>query len=268
MEKTEFKQKALEYLVGRYPDKGFKAKEGFELETKEGLLMFLEGAYAEFRDNNFLSMENILDKHVRILDSVKDQTYKWDEIKNNVFPQIKAAHQLKMNIPGSVGVEDELVSVDFFGELRCAFVIDKDESFAYISKKILEEIGIDLDTLKETAMSNLIKLEEDSKRIEKILDNNQRPVVFCESKDGYAAARIMLPNFYEKVSKELGETFVVTIPDRDFMVASITQNAGMLDRIMADKYSKSGHPVCPVLLLRDPNGWQMFKLNKEPAKES
>lgn len=255
MDREDFKQKAYVYLTGKYPELGIKLREGFELETKNGMVIFLEGSYVEAMNDDFFRSREILDKLIRVHNTIEEVDLKWEDVKDKVYPQIKITDQLKMNIPSSVKNMDEMVTVDFFEELVYGFVIDKGESFVYISKKQLEMFETGIETLKTVAIDNLVKLEREKQKITKVIDSEGAPFVYCDTNDGYAAARILLPDFYERMMKELGDTFIVAIPERDFLLAGIVSKENFMQKIMTEKYSQSGHPVCPVLLQRKPEGW-------------
>lgn len=261
MTREEFKIRALEYLGNKYPELKIKGRERFELETEEGMVLFLEGSYSEFQKLNFEKFEEILDKLINALKLIGKEDFGWEEVKDRIYPQLKLEDQLKPLVGDSnLKNEDKLVFVDFVGEIKCAFGIDFSQSIRYVSQKQLENFGIGVEELKKIAVRNLVKQEEMANKINYTKDENGNKYIFCDAVDGYAAARLLLPDFYQTAANTLGEEFLVAIPERDMLAATEKPNALNLRRMALNVYAKSGHPVYPGLLLATKNGLKQISI--------
>lgn len=263
MQREEFLKYALNYYSEKYPELEITDAGDFHLNVKGGHYMFLEPYYMESKASNFENIDEMLEKLIKLtkLASQKNE-FKWEDVETSVYPQIKMDFQLKVNLPSGEVTDDYIVFVDFFETIKCVFVIDKSDSFFYITKKTMDKMGISLETLKAAALRNLAKQEELSHSIKSAKnDNGYVTLIYSNSKDAYDAARILLPKFIETAEKEFGPNFLVGIPDRDFLIAGSVNNAMTIQKMVLDMYHQSGHRILPCMLLYKNSNWSFVKID-------
>lgn len=259
MTKEEYKLKVIEYLKEKYPDKVVEDQEGDDQILVNGSITYLNTPYRASQLANFVDWEETLEDFLGSLSEIDLETkLVWEEIKDKVFPQIKRIDQLAYFEEKAEGAMEH-IKEKFLDDLIMAFAIDFPNSFRYMTANMLEEMGINREEVKKQAMKNLggkmKKLEE-----LKVYENEEvGKFLSWETRDGYDAARIFLPDFYEIMAQELGEKFLVIIPERDCLMAGGMEVAKDLDRAAKEMFGGSTHPIWPDLIEVSPDGFALYK---------
>jgi hypothetical protein len=142
-----------------------------------------------------------------------------------------------------------LVSRPFIPGVATGVVIDGENGYRYVRRTDVVEWKIGLDALFERALKNL---EARSKAAR--LQSGSGPDRFLayEEKDGYDAARLLLPWVRSEAAKLLGEPFLASLPNRDFLILWSAQNSAGFQtftrRKARDDYKAQPYPLTPTTL--------------------
>ena len=142
-----------------------------------------------------------------------------------------------------------LVSRPFIPEVAAAVVIDSERGYRYVRRIDLAQWKIGADALFEQAQKNLDKKSKAAK-----LQGSRGPDRFLafEEKDGYDAARILLPWVRGEATKLLGDPFLVSMPNRDFLILWSAQNSAEFQKFTRQKarddYRAQPYPLTPTTL--------------------
>lgn len=125
-----------------------------------------------------------------------------------------------------------LVSRPFIPGVATAVVIDGAKGYRYVRKIDLAQWKIGVDALFEQALKNL-----DAKSKKAKLEGSRGPDKFLafEEKDGYDAARLLLPWVRAEAAKLLGEPFLASIPNRDFLILWSAENSAQFQKFTRQK---------------------------------
>jgi len=132
----------------------------------------------------------------------------WRAYRKNIMPQLMPVeHKEKMSV----------VFRPFSKKVDIGYVLDDGDQYHFVMKEQFAAWGISQEELHKKALKNLEKLTQDSDIA--ITKMEGATYAITEVLDGYAAARILLPSFRQRLVEELGEPFVAAIPTRDFLIA-------------------------------------------------
>jgi uncharacterized protein YtpQ (UPF0354 family) len=135
-------------------------------------------------------------------------------LKSTVVPQFFPAHWLT-DAP-------DIVFSDFPSRIRIGYVLRENGAYSYVMREQLQESGLSLHALHESALENLRKLAFPRLCLAKTPGGPE--AWLSDTEDNFNAARILLPNVQKAIAADLGEPFLVILPCRDWFVAwSTTQ---------------------------------------------
>ncbi len=132
----------------------------------------------------------------------------WAAARAHVMPQLIASEQSVM-----MPVIYERKSAGMYQ----SYVIDHGDTYDFVMYDDFNKWGIDDATLRLQAFQNLDAASQ-SVNVEQGKVGDKKYVTY-EAEDGYAAVRLLLPSFKQKLTETLGEPFYVGVPARNFLVA-------------------------------------------------
>jgi uncharacterized protein YtpQ (UPF0354 family) len=142
----------------------------------------------------------------------------------------------------------------FTAGLYVTYVFDYPHQRVYINAKILADMtaspNATFDMVHEYALENL-RLRT-NKRSYETHGYRAQTMIVCETKDGYAATRILLPELMEKWSRRIPGHMLLGIPNRDFMIAFSDRDQKHVQAIARQVRRDAGrreHPLYPGLLV-------------------
>ncbi len=98
-------------------------------------------------------------------------------------------------------------------KLFASYVVSCAYDAPYVTEAVLESWGVTEQFVDELALSGL---EHAANEVPVEVTG---PVVRCGEEDGWTASRLLSPTFLHRISRHLGERFVVAIPSRDELLA-------------------------------------------------
>lgn len=167
----------------------------------------------------------------------------WLENRSRVMPQIVPPSLLEhCRRDGR-----ELVALNFVDELSIAFVLDEEERYAYLNRRVLEGWGVSERELLATAMENLQSYSPNGEGALVYQMGSEARLMFAwETFDGYDATRILLSRQLVQMAGRVYGNPVIAIPHRDYLVLFGDSDpdflAEMQDRVQHE-FQENPYPV-------------------------
>jgi uncharacterized protein YtpQ (UPF0354 family) len=143
----------------------------------------------------------------------------------------------------------DLLQIEFAEGLVLCFAVDEPSRVAYVTQERLERWDMPLERIQGVALDNL-SAKQEGLEMAVLPGEDGRPfALVLNSGDGYDATRLVLPQVRDAFAAELGEEYLVGIPNRDFLIAFSQRDPGMaagIARQVRQDYHKMHHPLSPV----------------------
>ncbi|OUC14617.1 MAG: hypothetical protein B0A82_11175 [Alkalinema sp. CACIAM 70d] len=168
----------------------------------------------------------------------------WGDAKDRVFPQLMSSDYLRPFNGARV-----LVTRPFVPGVQLAVAVDRANGYDYVREEDRKRWAVDENVLFETALRNL-----DLKKGNAKLQGGGDPDRFLaiEEKDGYDAVRLLIPWVRQEAAKFLGEPFLASVPNRDFLIMWSTKNSAGFREMAKSKtvedFKSQPYPLSPVTL--------------------
>ncbi|MEE9311285.1 MAG: DUF1444 family protein, partial [Planctomycetota bacterium] len=204
-----------------------------ELNTGEKALLRLENAYVSYLDvhmaDNKVSAKEMLLKWMENMWNVDNEDLSdWTLARTLVYPVLKPfgfAKETDVKVIRRTLIENEL-------ELMVA--VDTGRTLRFLSRDDLDTwLGVSEEDAFFYARENLAALAPDLQCQTLTGEDGEPAAVIFASGDCYDASRVMLPNFYDFLKTILGESLLVGVPNRDFMIVLSDKEAEMVKNISA-----------------------------------
>lgn len=210
---------------------------GFTVEKRAGLKLYVtrhghtlpcnvSKAYQAYQGSPH-RLDDIVAAHLSVLQNMAPlappPTEK--EAAESLLPLLQQTRWLKQpklqnNVPRDEGTVP-VFSRPFVRGVVITYIFDFPEHRAYVNTNIWAQITqngqVPAETIHEYALENL--------RLRTIPNTYQtfgvghKTMIVCETDDGYAATRVLLPDLMEKWSKRIPRRMLIGIPNRDFLIA-------------------------------------------------
>lgn len=214
-------------------------KFNIELGNDTKVVMYLNNAYIRYKQGT--SMEEIIDSFVKPILNNKlfnHNLENWEVVKSKIYPMLKNADFVTSQ------VNSLIYKSDIIPLIVICYVIDIDDQVIFITDKIAEKLGVNVDTIHQCAIVNLKKLPT------KVQNANANGEVFyaCQSLDSYDASRILTIDF-NKYQEKMKSKLLVAIPNRDFLIIFNEKThflPNFIKSIMKDFMTRP-YPIIPVI---------------------
>ncbi|HTE21043.1 MAG TPA: DUF1444 family protein, partial [Armatimonadota bacterium] len=162
----------------------------------------------------------------------------YEGIRHRLLPMLKS-EQWAQGVPG-------VATAEFAPGLLTCFVIDAPSRIAFVTREMLQKWDMPLERIQEVAQDNLASKEEDVE-IMVLRSSDDRVIAMVVSvQDGYDATRLVLPSVRDSFAEELGDEYLVGLPNRDFLVAFSEREpemaAGIVRQVKHD-FQRMNHPL-------------------------
>ncbi len=250
---------------------------GFEIERREGLDLYviphdqpvrcnLKIAYSAYK-NAPQRLDEIVQVHLDSLRRVPPTPPPptEEEAARSLLPMLNPARFLdaieKKEAP-------PLVHRPFVGGLIVTYVFDFPHHRAYINDEILAKMmagerETTFDEIHEYALENL---RQRTKRQDyEMHGRRDETMISCETNDGYAATRILLPGLMKKWASRIPGRMLIGIPNRDFLIAFSDRDPARVAALAAQvrrDAAERDHPLCADLLV-----WQDGRIREHRPKQ-
>lgn len=250
----EFRTRVLEILAREYPDlrSEVSSQWSIELHDRDGEPMGTVGLENLYRDCLLKSesagaiIREYLEQLLQSLGEVDDfQVY--DRIRDRLLPMLKSEDWIA-NLP-------MLATTEFVTGIRMCFAIDSPTRVAYVSQEMLAGWDVPLERVQEVAADNLARkgplemmvLRDEAEHVVALVVNSQ---------DGYDATRLALPSVRDAFAEELGDEYLVGLPNRDFLIAFSQRDSETADGIIRQvkhDYQRMNHPITEAIFRVKPD---------------
>lgn len=170
----------------------------------------------------------------------------WSEVRKRLRPQIFPVEYTRGEAGSARLVFRPLA---FSKALLEGFVIDSEDTFQYVTADHLKKWGVERKQVVDAAYENL-KSQCDSLKLDCSRANGRGAkgkYLTIAITDGYAAARILLPQVRSRIEQELGHPCFIAIPNRDFLIAwsyDFSNDEKFRNQVRRDFHYRD-HPLSP-----------------------
>ncbi|MFN3649818.1 MAG: DUF1444 family protein [Armatimonadota bacterium] len=248
----QFRERVLEVLQREYPR--FQATAGdawtIELSDTEGELNTSLGLENLYR-SCLLTPESagvLIREHLDQMLTAElehDEYHDYAAVRGRLLPMLKShdwVREIRRELP--------LVSVEFAPGLLLCFAIDSPTRLAYATETILDEWGVPLERVQEVAVDNLAERSGELPVTVLPARDGGTIAMVVNTQDGYDAARLVLPGLRDSFAAELGDEYLVGLPNRDFLIAFSERDpevcASIIRQVKQD-FQRMNHPLTPYI---------------------
>ena len=145
----------------------------------------------------------------------------------------------------------------FVAGLVITYVFDMPQTRAYIHQGMYDQLlsapEATPDAIHEIALGNLRK--RTSARNTKAYGIGDRTIIVCDTRDGFAATRILLPELMATWAERIPGRMLLGVPNRDFLLAfsdlDPQQVAAMAQQVRRDAAQREGGLTAELLMWRN-----------------
>jgi hypothetical protein len=253
MNKIEFQSFVLSVLEEAFPGRGFEAGQADDLiicgdeqfglhnlHTRCGDTSPDDPELRQFIAEHFGRMIKLVEQHSQ------NDSPAWSVVKDRLRPQFMPAKYIDqapiMHLPLGPGSEasDVLIGI----------VLDSEAGYSYVRA---EDAALWGRTAAELFETGIVNLSDASKQLPMAMFPEPNLAIVIETKDGYDAARLLLPGIREFAAEKLGEPFFAGIPNRDFLIMWSQDAADEFQTFcrqkIAEDFHEQDHPLSPRILV-------------------
>jgi uncharacterized protein YtpQ (UPF0354 family) len=169
----------------------------------------------------------------------------YESVRDRLLPMLKS-EQWVQEAPGHLDV----LRVEFAPGLVICFAVDEPTRVAYVTRQMVESWDVPVERVQEVAQDNLAARQSGLELTVLNGDDGRPFAIAINSGDGYDATRLVLPSVREALEEQLGEEYLVGLPNRDFLIAFAPRDmevqAGIIRQVKQD-YHKMNHPITPII---------------------
>jgi uncharacterized protein YtpQ (UPF0354 family) len=240
MEPERFQAFVMSVLALEFPDKSFLPGEDARVVFLGEAQLGLQSLYTAYKRDLPPKLELtalIVEHFKRMVANVgvaSADASTWQEVESLVRPQF---------MPVEYAEQIPLLARPFHSDISIGFVIDREAAYSYLRTEDFERWGISEEALFEKGLANL------GAATEGIGIAGGEGFLGVETKDGYDAARILLPALRGYAAQTLGEPFFAAFPNRDFLIMwSASSPAEFQDLVRAkvqQDFREQPYPLTP-----------------------
>jgi len=238
---------------------------GFTVEKREGLDLYvvlhgqplrcnLDKVYSAYQLSPH-RLDEIVQVHLEALRGVPppEPPLTEEQAAESFLPMLNQAQWLEQ-VQRQGQEVTPLAHRPFVAGLVITYVFDFPHHRAYVNEEMLAQMigpsGATFDALHEYALENLRKrTTSDDYEAHGLRD---KTMIACETHDGYAATRVLLPELMEKWAGRIPGRMLLGIPNRDFLIAFSDRDpahvAAIAGQVRHDA-ARRDHPLCASLLV-------------------
>lgn len=166
------------------------------------------------------------------------------ELADSLLPTLQTTQWLA-EMQAREGVS--LFARPFLTGLAIVYVVDTPGTRTYVNQTMLQDLldsGLTVEEIHVTALNKLRKRTQAYKL--QTHSGLYQLMISCETREGYAAMCVLLPETMEQWARRIPGTMLIGIPNRDFIIAFSEKNLGGVDAIDRQK-SKAASRRQPAL---------------------
>jgi len=219
MTPEEFRDKVKAAVERAHPGLKATPKDAFTLELSNGMVMYLHNFYQTYQASPG-NVDRLMETIAGSLPSIQGPEIvevDFEAARPKIMPLIKPRDFVEDTPKGL-----QLTFSPFTTRTVIAYVLDAKKHIAFVNETMRERWGKTTQELRSLACENLLEYKKEMKA--HALGGDKVEAIVLQTLDGYDATRVLLPNFWERISPHLGNEFLVGIPNRDFLIAFSTRD--------------------------------------------
>jgi hypothetical protein len=234
-------------LSRRLPERQFRITRDPHIIACGDAQLGLQNLYVDYRREalSLTQLDDIIVEHfTRILGEIDRRSdsapMTWESVRDRVRLQL---------MPAEFATRTPLLSFPFLDDVLVGVVVDSPTGYVYLrveDARSWQQSPIDI---YEVAVTNL---NDASPGTSMSFMPAPNALIGVEAKDGYDAARILVPAIRKVASEKLGEPFYAGIPNRDFLIMWSANNPENFQRFAREKIAKDfieqSHPLTATVL--------------------
>ena len=205
-----FRDRVLKLVKVSYPGIQFETPaQSEDVIIAKGIQIGLQNLKARFEqsDRSQQTLEQLVAEHVKFVLTDEPSVPDFATARHKIRPQI---------MPPEYARQAPLVSFPFGQTLAFGIVLDSEKGYLYLKPEDALRWNKSDRELLDIAVANL---DEASRKMQmQSSDNDEAKWIGIETKDGFDAARILIPKLREFLAGRLGSPFRFAVPNRDFLI--------------------------------------------------
>ncbi len=173
------------------------------------------------------------------------------DVESRIMPMLYSEENARDSLDG-------FVQLPWIGGLIQVFVIDEDDTYRFVPRRLLERWGLSVEQLRDLAMKNLAAYaSEHPMQVNLVGDEEDPRMLVPVHPDPYNSARLLDADLHRRLRQIFGPEVAVGVPNRDFFVAVSLNHPGLMshvqERVIQD-YHSMHHPLTQRLLVISADG--------------
>lgn len=186
----------------------------YRVDNNKGVTVKLSPIVAKYNKGQTNIIDEILYYVEETIYQMKDEAHKSvDQI--NIFPVIRAT-----SFPTKTNEGHEFITDTHTAETRIYYALDLEKSYRLIDEKLLDELKMTQQQIREIAMFNLRKLDN-TYSVDDVKGNY---FYFINTNDGYDASRIFNRALMREFEKRCEGEMLVAVPHQDVLIIADIRN--------------------------------------------
>lgn len=242
-----FRDRVLAVLRDRFPAREFAPADDPQVVTSGGAEFGLHNLYADYTRNALGDAEFrdlVVERFARLLAELDERQGRgqlgWDDVRDRLRPQL---------MPAEFRRQAPLLTFPFSDDVLIGVVVDSPAGYQYVRTEEPPAWGQGAKEVYDVAVENL---ERASSGIAMSFVPPPRALIGIETKDGYDAARILVPGIRKLAAEKLGEPFLAGVPNRDFLILWSAFNPaefqGFVRKKLAADFAEQSYSLTPKVL--------------------
>jgi hypothetical protein len=222
---AEFRARFPRATIKRHPETF-----GFLVNVGRGeLAMFLHNVFAESRDDPPDVRRHLIARFVRSAVTPDVSKMAWEEVRRRLVPLLRPPTVFS-NLPPVIAPEQVPISRPFAPFVVECVGVDSDNGTAYVSPHMIEQWGVDVGDVFETATENgRVYFVDDVAPYD---TEAPYPIWYVAQDDSYESSRLAVPGWLAAFAGKVKGRPVAIVPRRDLLIVGGDGDERCLRRLL------------------------------------
>lgn len=234
-------------LAEQRPDLHATSHDAFEMTLNDGTRVDLVRVITSTRDSDDPHVATAVRKLVQALPRDGQAALPWETARNDLMPRIVGPRFLQDLQAQTTGQPFTLALAPLIDELSITFVLQGDGRARFVRANELDAWKVSLADARAIAIDNL----RDKHAPVKLIQDG--PLWFTQSGDGLDSSRILTPDIFEPLLRQLPDARVA-IPHRDALLFAPASAQATLETRTKQAFEKAPHPISARVFAFGPSG--------------
>jgi hypothetical protein len=249
-QEESFRAQVFQIVSQLYPRRKFRlpdATPGVILvgETQVGL----QNLKAKFEqsDRKKATLHALVEEHFGFVLAPSLRSATFGAASSRLRPQV---------MPPEYAEQAPIITFPFGKSLAVGIVLDEEQGYSYLKRQDAERWQKPPESLLNTALSNLNAASRPLPM--QTVENDEVKFIGIEKKDGFDAARILIPGLRKFIGERIGSPFRFGVPNRDFLICWSTDASEQFVKFTSTKlrrdFEGQPYPLSPNIFEIDSEG--------------